>query len=158
MRKVYREYTNGVITVEWRSELCNHSAVCVNELPEVFNALSSPWVDMNGASTEEIMSVVDACPTRALAWRYNDPIKNVQKESAEAVEYNPEAEEGDTKEIKVALMKDGPLVIKGNLTIKMEDGSTVQKKNITCFCRCGKSQKMPWCDGTHLDETATRNG
>jgi len=150
MKKVYREYTNGIITVEWRSELCDHSAVCINELPEVFNMLHIPWVDMSGASTEEIMSVVDACPTRALAWRYNDPAKNSEKQSEEAVEYLPSEEEAILPETQVALMKDGPAVIKGNFSIKMEDGSIVKKKGVISICRCGISEKMPWCDGAHF--------
>lgn len=154
-RKVYREYTNGIITVEWRSELCDHSAVCINELPEVFNMTRIPWVNMDAASTEEIMSVVDACPTRALAWRYNDPVKNAEKVSEEAVEYNPEADNGNAGEAMIALVKDGPIVVKGNLKIKMEDGSIVQKKGIVSLCRCGLSEKMPYCDGAHF--RVTRN-
>lgn len=150
-KDLYREYTNGIITVEWRKELCDHSAVCINELPEVFNMLRIPWVDINGASTEEIMRVVDACPTHALAWRYNDPAKNEERDNAR--KEAPEEAPVDEKQggAKVVLVKDGPIVIKGKLTIREEDGTITEKTGAISLCRCGKSQKMPWCDGAHLE-------
>jgi uncharacterized Fe-S cluster protein YjdI len=136
MRKVYREYTNGEITVEWRSELCNHSGVCINELPSVFSVLQIPWVDMKGAETEEIIKVVDACPTQALAWKYNDKKKSVKEET--------------TGEANIVLVPDGPIVIKGNLKIKLEDGEIIAKNGIVSLCRCNLSKKMPYCDGAHF--------
>lgn len=151
MRKVYREYTNGEITIEWRSELCNHSGICINDLPAVFNMLSIPWVDPNGASTENIIKTVEDCPTGALAWRYNTKPKDTPKEE----EYVPEesslpANANPDQEVQIALLPNGPIVLKGNISIKMEDGSIIKKKGIVSLCRCGLSKKMPWCDGAHF--------
>ncbi len=138
MRKVYREYTNGEITVEWRSELCNHSGVCINELPAVFNILQIPWVDMKGAPTEDIIRIVEECPTKALAWRYNNKPKEEKKE------------EGG--EVKVVLLENGPIVIKGNIQMKLENGEMVEHSGMISLCRCGLSKKMPYCDGAHFNQ------
>jgi uncharacterized Fe-S cluster protein YjdI len=136
MKKAYREYTNGEITVEWRAELCNHSGVCINELPKVFSVFQTPWVDIKGASTDEIIETVDACPTHALAWRYN----NKPKEDIS----------GLPGEVQVVLLKDGPIVIRGNAKLKMEDGSVIIRNGVTSLCRCKLSKKMPYCDGAHF--------
>ncbi len=63
-----KRYSNGDITVVWCSDKCIHAARCVTGLPAVFNATARPWVDMSGASTEDIKRVVDTCPSGALTW------------------------------------------------------------------------------------------
>lgn len=61
-----RTYTNGEITVEWRPEKCVHCQACINGLPAVFNMEARPWVNMNGATIEEIKRQVAECPDGAL--------------------------------------------------------------------------------------------
>lgn len=63
-----RNYSNGEITVHWVPEKCVHAAKCVTGLPSVFNIKARPWVNMQGATTEEIKRVVEACPNGALTW------------------------------------------------------------------------------------------
>ncbi|MBN2348869.1 MAG: CDGSH iron-sulfur domain-containing protein [Bacteroidales bacterium] len=46
-------------------------------------------------------------------------------------------------------MQDGPLVVKGNFSIKGSDGTILKTMKMASFCRCGQSKKMPFCDGTH---------
>lgn len=65
------KYTNGTITVVWKPDKCEHSARCVKNLPCVFNVNKRPWIDIDGASTEEIAQVVDMCPSGALSYYYN---------------------------------------------------------------------------------------
>ena len=62
-------YTNGEITVEWRPELCKHAARCATQLPQVFNPAAKPWVNMDGATSREIVEQVARCPTGALRIR-----------------------------------------------------------------------------------------
>ena len=59
-------YSNGDITVTYDPEICTHAARCVKGLPAVFNADKKPWVDIDGASAEEIERQVGKCPSRAL--------------------------------------------------------------------------------------------
>jgi CDGSH-type Zn-finger protein len=48
-------------------------------------------------------------------------------------------------------MKNGPLMIFGDIRVKDPEGNEILKKNITAFCRCGASKTNPYCDGTHHD-------
>jgi len=141
-----REYTNGEITVFWQPSKCTHVTTCYRELIEVFNPRKRPWVNMQGAPTDEIIRVVKLCPTEALSFKWNEDItpkdKNKEAGSIESVE-----NESIVTEIKV--MRDGPLVIKGNFKIVGSGGNELKKMKMASFCRCGNSKNMPFCDGTH---------
>jgi hypothetical protein len=50
----------------------------------------------------------------------------------------------------VQLMKSGPLLVFGNIIVRDSQGNETEKNNVTSFCRCGSSQKNPYCDGTHI--------
>jgi len=60
-------YPNGDITVVWKPELCKHAARCATQLPQVFNPAAKPWVNMDGATSQEIKEQVAKCPTGALS-------------------------------------------------------------------------------------------
>jgi uncharacterized Fe-S cluster protein YjdI len=62
-----REYTKDGLTVLWDSEKCEHCEACWRGLPSVFDPQSRPWVNMNGATTEEIRKQVELCPPQALS-------------------------------------------------------------------------------------------
>lgn len=62
-----KEYTNGEITVVWKPLKCTHSGVCVRTLPEVYQPKRKPWVKLENASTQEIISQVQKCPSGALS-------------------------------------------------------------------------------------------
>ncbi len=66
-KNIVKEYTNGDVIVVWQSGKCIHSAMCVKNLPEVFQPKTSPWIKMDGASSEEIISAVKKCPSGALS-------------------------------------------------------------------------------------------
>ncbi|MDL2223271.1 CDGSH iron-sulfur domain-containing protein [Bacteroidales bacterium OttesenSCG-928-M11] len=46
--------------------------------------------------------------------------------------------------------KGGPLVLDGNLSVKLGDGSHVRMIDGAAFCRCGQSKNQPFCDGAHI--------
>ena len=54
-----KEYTNGEVTVIWQPKKCIHSANCAKGLSSVFQPRSKPWIKMDGASSDEIMSVIE---------------------------------------------------------------------------------------------------
>jgi putative redox protein len=60
-------YSNADITVVWKPELCKHSARCATQLPQVFKPGEKPWINMDGATTQEIKDQVARCPTGALS-------------------------------------------------------------------------------------------
>ena len=67
-----KTYTNGEISVVWKSGLCIHSAKCVQGLSEVFNVHARPWINMDGSSTDRIIQQVDQCPSGALSYSRNE--------------------------------------------------------------------------------------
>ena len=46
-------------------------------------------------------------------------------------------------------LKDGPLQVKGNLTIVASSGYARWQGDETYLCRCGASKNKPFCDGSH---------
>ncbi|MBK9794153.1 MAG: CDGSH iron-sulfur domain-containing protein [Sphingobacteriales bacterium] len=49
---------------------------------------------------------------------------------------------------EIVIIKNGPLQIKGSLSIKHKDGKEETQKEVY-LCRCGQSENKPFCDGTH---------
>lgn len=66
------EYTNAEVTVVWKPDVCIHSANCVKNLSSVFKPQEKPWIRVENASSEEIMSAIDKCPSGALSYRKNE--------------------------------------------------------------------------------------
>ena len=137
-----REYTNGEITVYWRPKKCIHATTCYKELIEVFNPRNRPWVNMSGAPTDRIIEVVNKCPTEALFFKYNNEID-------EKTVPAPSKPKQDETKTQLKVMKDGPLVVRGKFTLTGENGEQLKVMKLTSLCRCGGSNKMPFCDGTH---------
>ena len=68
MASLKKNYSNSEITVHWKPEQCIHSGNCARKLLIVFNPRVKPWVNINGASTREIITTVEGCPSGALSW------------------------------------------------------------------------------------------
>lgn len=60
------KYTNGEITVIWKPEACIHSGICFKGLAPVFDPRRKPWIEMDNATTEQIIEQVKKCPSGAL--------------------------------------------------------------------------------------------
>ena len=43
----------------------------------------------------------------------------------------------------------GPLWVRGGITIESEDGKAYEVRNRVTLCRCGASNNMPFCNGSH---------
>jgi uncharacterized Fe-S cluster protein YjdI len=152
-----RKYKNNEITVYWKPDACVHASYCYRELIEVFDPGRRPWVDMNGDSTERIIEVVNMCPTEALTWKWNDADKNKDISidlTNHVIFRRPELlelqEASDSENpVSVKIMMDGPIVIKGDFTFQYSGNKKEMKDGIISLCRCGSSNHLPFCDGTH---------
>jgi CDGSH-type Zn-finger protein/uncharacterized Fe-S cluster protein YjdI len=51
--------------------------------------------------------------------------------------------------LNVQPLKDGPLMVTGNLEVVSGTGRTTDKVTKTFLCRCGQSKSKPYCDGSH---------
>lgn len=151
-----RRYTNGEITVYWKPDSCIHASHCYRELIDVFDPGRRPWVDMYGATTNEIIDTVNMCPTDALTWRWNEEGKNIEIDPGNTNHVNFRRPEllvpgNDVSEepVSVKIMPDGPLVINGSFTVNYDNIKKEVKESIISLCRCGASDHMPFCDGAH---------
>ena len=130
--KIIKKYSNGEVTVVWEPGKCIHAAKCVEGLPEVFDQKAKPWINIEGADTQSIINQVKNCPSGALSILEN-----------EITELEP------VSNTNIELMKNGPLVIDGEIKLTQADGSETLKNKRTAFCRCGASSNKPYCDGSH---------
>jgi CDGSH-type Zn-finger protein len=44
---------------------------------------------------------------------------------------------------------DGPYIVKGQFRLVDSAGKEFEVKEAAALCRCGQSQKKPFCDGSH---------
>lgn len=133
-REITKKYSNGELTVVWKSQKCIHSGVCVKTLPMVYDPEAKPWINVENASTEELKEQIMKCPSGALSYFMN-------------AEDNQEEE---TLETKIEILENGPLLVYGTLKVTDKDGNIETKNKTTAFCRCGESNNKPYCDGSHI--------
>lgn len=51
---------------------------------------------------------------------------------------------------RVRLCPHGPMLLSGDVTVVTEDGrEVVAQRRTVAVCRCGRSARAPWCDGSH---------
>ena len=136
-KDITRKYSNGEVTVVWRPSLCQHTMICFDGLPEVFDPDRKPWIVPDAASTQAIVDQVKACPSGALTFVTNNPVPVDEEKPPVSVEVLP----------------NGPLLVRGTITLKDKEGNHVTKGPVTALCRCGATRNKPFCDGEHA-----RNG
>ncbi len=133
--EVVKEYTNGEVIVVWKPRQCIHSEKCWRGLPKVFKPKDKPWIDTEGASTQNLINQIKKCPSGALDYFMNNESKK----------------ESTMDNIKVAVIENGPLMVTGSCEITHKDGTT-EVKDKAAYCRCGHSSNKPFCDGAHKKE------
>lgn len=62
----------------------------------------------------------------------------------------PVSPEADIEHPDVILCPGGPMLLRGDHLVQDADGNTHRtERPVSAVCRCGKSSRPPWCDGTH---------
>ncbi len=146
MDKNNRDYSNGEITVHWQPGKCVHATICYARLRRVFDPSRRPWIMLDKGTTDEIIDIVNQCPTDALTYtRIKDP---KEKDTITLDESNQKTENIEPP-TRIQIMQDGPAIISGDFTIKDINGTKIAKANNIALCRCGNSSSQPFCDGTH---------
>jgi uncharacterized Fe-S cluster protein YjdI len=128
-----RTYTGEAIEVHWEPRLCIHTQNCVRSLPQVFKADERPWVVVDGADADSVAAAVELCPTGALHYRRLDGAPQEEAPAKTTVDPRP----------------NGPLFLRGRLSIVGDDGDVIREDTRVALCRCGGSANKPFCDGTH---------
>ncbi len=64
-------YSNGEITIVWKPIICIHSGRCIQSLPGVYKPGQRPWIQIENATTAEILEQMKTCPSGALSFFMN---------------------------------------------------------------------------------------
>ncbi|MES3034269.1 MAG: (4Fe-4S)-binding protein [Gemmatimonadota bacterium] len=135
MARPLQVYETADVTVTFDPQRCIHNGHCVRTLPEVFDTAARPWVQPANADAATVMQVVAGCPTGALHATARDGA------SADApLEEAP---------LNLRVARHGPLFLRGGITVVNADGSTLVSDARVALCRCGLSQRKPFCDNSH---------
>lgn len=130
-----KNYVGKEITIYDNRKICSHAAECVNNLPSVFKFDGRPWINPDGANTQEIIDTIKKCPSGALSY------------SIDGVEYRDQNE----RRPMITVLKNGPYAITGAVGFLGDDilfAEGFSKEHYT-LCRCGVSNNKPFCDGAH---------
>lgn len=133
--RIIKEYSKGELQIVWEAKKCIHAAVCVETLPEVYLPEQKPWINPGLASIEELKNQIDLCPSGALSYymKNENHTKNIKQ----------------MENIKAIVKPNGPMIIQGDFTITHADGRVEEIEKMAAICRCGASEKKPFCDGAH---------
>jgi uncharacterized Fe-S cluster protein YjdI/CDGSH-type Zn-finger protein len=143
--KKIQEFSNDKITVRFDPNICMHSGVCIRGLPTVFDIKRSRWIDVNGDTPERIMNLIKTCPSGALSYELKSPS---EQSHAPAAETQP-AEEKEASTVTITVATNSALRIAGKVRIVDLEGNLIVETEKCSLCRCGHSEKKPFCDGTH---------
>ncbi|MCF6326475.1 MAG: CDGSH iron-sulfur domain-containing protein [Devosiaceae bacterium] len=116
------------VTIIFDGKKCIHARNCVLTQPNVFKAgVKGDWIFPDNASAEDVAILAQICPSGAIQYERKDGVNESKPQVNTA-----------------RVMENGPVVLKGDLTIDGEPAGT----RVT-LCRCGKSKNKPYCDGSH---------
>jgi len=126
------DHVGRAITIHDNRVLCAHVEYCVEELPAVFDRSRTPWIDPDAASVEEIVALIERCPSGALSYS----IDGVEHRDVD----RPPA---------VVTAKNGPYLVEGGIEIAGEVTAPDASTEHCTLCRCGASYNKPFCEGKH---------
>ena len=104
MRKTYRGET---IEVSFDLDLCTHIGECLRRSPDVFQLRRRPWIVPDAATADDVANVIERCPSGALQYRRLDG--GPQERGPDPAQLVP--------------MRNGPLLVRGRVDVKHEDGN-----------------------------------
>ncbi len=126
------DYPGADVTVRWDERLCIHVGECGRSDGELFVGGRDPWCQPDVSGADDVVDVVERCPTGALTYQRLDG----------AVEAAPDHN-------TVVVANNGPLYVTGDLQI---DGAADDMAGVSfraALCRCGESKNKPFCDNSH---------
>jgi uncharacterized Fe-S cluster protein YjdI len=127
-----RVYENDEIRVFWDATRCLHVGKCLQALPEVFDSLRRPWIEIDAAAPDAVAKTVLICPTGALRYESKGGLPA----------------ESPPTETEVEVRPNGPLYVRGAVRV-IQRGEVVTEEYRVALCRCGGSRNKPFCDNSH---------
>lgn len=131
--KRLHNYTGEKLDVTYNAGRCIHAAECLRRLPTVFDKSKRPWVQPDNEAADKVATTILACPSGALHYTRKDGGET------ETPEHNT-----------IRLAHNGPLYIRGDITIVNSRGEVTLNDTRVALCRCGASSNKPFCDNSHI--------
>ncbi len=126
------------LMISFDASRCIHSRHCVLEAPDVFKANTpGTWIFPDAMDTEVLMAVARNCPSGAIRYSRKD---GGSEEPAPPV---------NTLKVR----ENGPYALAADLDI----GGAADGFRAT-LCRCGRSRRKPFCDGSHVQAAFIASG
>ncbi len=129
-----RNYTGEKMDVTYDPGRCIHVAECVRGLPAVFDRSKRPWVQPDNEAADKVATTILACPSGALHYTRKDG----------------GADEVIPTHNTLRLTQNGPLHLRGDITIVNSAGEVILNDTRVTLCRCGASSNKPFCDNSHI--------
>lgn len=126
-KTLLKTYQGKHLNVSFNPKLCSHGGGCIKNLPSVFNLKARPWINLKECDSSDVIATVNQCPSGALQYS-----------------------EATDKNVTATLIPNGPINLRGEMSIKkdfQDSGSTAQRISL---CRCGLSKNKPFCDASHM--------
>lgn len=130
-------YTPGAIeeargdklVIRFETQRCIHARHCVTGAPRVFLAnVQGPWIHPDEAPVDDLITIARTCPSGAITYERLD---------------GGEPETAPPRNV-IRVRENGPYAIHADLQL----GGHGAMFRAT-LCRCGASQRKPFCDGSH---------
>lgn len=64
----YRKYQGEDVDIYYNKNICAHIGNCVRGNPAVFEVGRRPWILADNASADEVVKVINTCPSGALKY------------------------------------------------------------------------------------------
>lgn len=94
-----------------------------------------------------VIAMVERCPSGAYTYTMNAGDPDIEPDLPKQIAVTTEmTDQGPIM---------GPLWVTGGISVELPDGTQLEVRNRVTLCRCGRSQLMPLCDGTHRAEHIT---
>jgi CDGSH-type Zn-finger protein/uncharacterized Fe-S cluster protein YjdI len=123
------EVRSAQAVIRFEARKCIHSRNCVLGRPDVFVPnVQGEWIHPGRATPDEIAELAHNCPSGAISF--------------ERLDAGPQEAPPQVNTVRVR--ENGPLAFNAPLTI-----AGVPAGLRATLCRCGASQRKPWCDGSH---------
>lgn len=123
------------LTIHYDVKTCVHARECVMGLPKVFDPDARPWIQPDSAEADDLVRVIEACPSGALTYEHK----------------NGEEDEQPPASNTLRIWENGPIEVHGDLRIR-----DYEPRKRALICRCGLTGNPPFCDNSHRDHfTAT---
>ncbi len=127
------EFPGSKIDVTWDGRLCIHIAECGRSKGDLFVGGRKPWCQPDLAQVEEVVDVIERCPSGSLTYAVKDG----------------SIEERPSEKNTVLVSYNGPYFVRGELDIENAPKGMTGIKFRAALCRCGRSKNKPFCDNSH---------